>query len=300
MSYEEFKAAVLEILKDFYENDAEIHIIDVEKNNRVKLHGLWIKDKEAESGMAPLVYLQNIYKLYQDGLPLEDCVGEIIDFANMNRIPADLVKISKMLLSDWEHAKSRVYPIILAGKPEGKELSDMVSRGFLDMSVAYIIRDKILDGVNFSIRISHKILKQYGISEEELHNQAMENLRHDEYVLQDFADYFRGKINNDELADTIGLNQEGLMYLFRNRERYYGAAGILSRDILKRLVPDVNQYVLPYSLHELVFIPDRGVISRDVLDGLMGIIEEECIAKEEQLNDHCYYYDAKTGEICSC
>ena len=135
---------------------------------------------------------------------------------------------------------------------------------------------------------------------DELHNQAMANLRNDDYVLQDIEAYLREQIQNDRLADAIGLKNEGLMYIFKNQARYYGAACIISRDILKRLVPDVNQYVLPYSLHELIFIPDNGRFERGLIDGLMNVLIEECARKEELLNDHCYYYDADTGKIRVC
>ncbi len=299
MCYDEFKAAILEILKDFYENDAEIGVAEVMKNNGFKLEGLWIRDKESDVNMAPLVYLQNVYRKYQGGLPLEDCVGEIIDFANMNAFPNELMNVSAMILNDWEFVKGRVYPFLLATGNNEEMLKDMVSKEFLDMSVAYVIREQVGDGIMCGIKVSCDMLKRYGISLEELHNQAMANLRNDDYVLQDIEAYLREQIQNDRLADAIGLKNEGLMYIFKNQARYYGAAGIISRDILKRLVPDVNQYVLPYSLHELIFIPDNGRFERGLIDGLMNVLAEECVRKEELLNDHCYYYDADTGEIRS-
>jgi len=49
-----------------------------------------------------------------------------------------------------------------------------------------------------------------------------------------------------------------------------------------------------------IFLPDSDDIDQAELDNMVAEVNVACVAQEERLADHSYYYDAGTGEMRIC
>jgi len=303
MNYEEFKEEILEALRDFYNENAKIDVVSIVKNNDIKLDGLCVIETNAGTDMVPIVYLQDVYKTYEEGKTVEECVEDIRNFVTKNNYP-DFINQAMELLGGWEDIKDKVYPFLLATERNKELLQNLVSREMLDLSIVYMIRETFEGQGNCVIKINHNMLERYGIGAEKLHMQAMENLKKDAYVFQDMFEYIKSLAQLDHNLLEMCLPEEnfprGFMYILSNGIRYYGAAGIIDKELLKRVVPNQNHYVIPASIHETLFVLDNGDTGKDKIDEMIREINNTIVSREEWLQDHCYYYDAESSEIRMC
>ena len=137
----------------------------------------------------------------------------------------------------------------------------------------------------------------YGVSKEQLHYYALENIKKDGYEFRDMKEILKKlpfALEVEEKPEEMG------MHVLTNASELYGAAGILDSDLLKQFAGNRDFYILPSSLHEWIFVPAVDMDEKEVLDKMVKEVNAEVVDAEERLSDHCYYYDAKENEIRMC
>ena len=87
------------------------------------------------------------------------------------------------------------------------------------------------------------------------------------------------------------------MFVLTNKDRMYGAAGILNRTILREQCHGKSFYILPSSVHETIFIPFVEEIDQTELDHMVSEINRAQVIPEERLTSHSYFYDRQADEI---
>ena len=199
---------------------------------------------------------------------------------------------------NWESVKGNIYPVLLSSEKNRELLEGAVSMPLLDLSVAYIIRGEAYGDTVAGIRIMESLFIHYGVSREELHRQALENMGRDGYRFRDL-----GRVV-EELASAGAGGLEGHdraewreIYLLSNSGMMYGAAGILNRKLVRDFAKGRSFFILPSSIHETLFVPASGVDGKEILDRMVAEINAAHVLQEEQLTDHVYYYDGEADEI---
>lgn len=297
MEYGEFKDALIERLKDFYSSDAEIIVKEVLKTNGVRLEGLSIVHNTEEK-VYPVIYLEDIYKNYADGdMNFDDVVGMVIDTREKRNASDGMIEYAGKL-TDWDYVKECVYPILLNAKYNTEYLKELVSRPYLDLSIAYIIRIPTaeFDG-NANVKISKGMLKSYRISEDELHEQAMFNLRNKDR--QEFKGI--GEVLMELAGRSIDMgNMTPKMYVLYGETRDYGASQILNIGKIKEEHDGQAYYVIPSSIHECILIEyDEEVNPQMINEMIRGVNGTELDARDV-LSDHVYFYDGVGDTISMC
>ena len=69
-------------------------------------------------------------------------------------------------------------------------------------------------------------------------------------------------------------------------------AGIFT-GFLERISGGKNLYLIPSSIHEWLYIEDKGMFTREELTNLLRSVNSEIVSEEEILSDHLYYYEGK-------
>ena len=297
MSYEEFKENLLTELRSFYGNSAVITVEKIWKNNSSHLEGIQIRRMDRISNAAPVIRLDNLYREYQRGMELEECVKIISDKVENFEYPKAVEEFTKKL-KDWKFAQKYVYPVLLSVKENEELLENLVFTPILDLAVTYVLRIKCDAGVSTCMRVEHKQLEYYGIDKEELHRQALCNMEHDGYRFQNISEILREMdpiSQGKEVADD-----EVPMYVLTNQAKSYGAAGILNQKVVQEFAGGRSFYILPSSLHETIFVPAEEECDPERLDCMVADINQTTVSKEERLSDHSYYYDGETGNIRLC
>jgi len=297
MDYQEFKVAVLDGLQKCYKEEAEVEISKILKNNGRSYEGIQITFKTELRKPVPMIDLDYYYEKYEKGeRNLMECVENIIKERKKHSCPNWLEQFARKV-TDWEYVKEHIYPIMLPTKENQKILENLVSKSFLDLSIVYIIREDSLGEWRGSARITKKMQEYYGVSKEQLHYHALENIKKDGYEFRDMKEILKNlpfAMEMEEEPEEMGT------YVLTNTSELYGAAGILDSNLLKQFASNRDFYILPSSLHEWIFVPAVDKEAKEVLDKMVKEVNAEVVDAEERLSDHCYYYDAKENEIRMC
>lgn len=262
MNYQEFVTCLLAELQELYGKDVVLTTEKIVKNNGQNYNGLQITMNASEN-IIPIINMDEIYEDYnKNNLCIKDCVKKICSLREKYAYTDD-ISLFACKVQDWKFAKENVYPILLSTEDNRILLQKLVCMPMLDLSVAYIIRG----GEGKYAKVNKTMLNNYGIDIQELHGQAMKNPR------------------------------QGEMYILTNKEKLYGAAGILDKKLIREFAGKRNFFILPSSIHELIFVPEDDGFSKEELDKMVSETNESVVPQEERLSDHSYYYDARADEI---
>ena len=302
MKYEEFKENLLEELQRFYGDSAEVEVADVRKNNGIRYDGIQIRMAGDSSRVAPVLNIEGLYNRFtKNGMDMEDCVQAVSRILANNSVPEGVEQIAEKV-TVWDYVKEKVFPILLSTEDNRELLQKLVSTQILDLSVAYIIRFKMMDDCDGNAKINKDMLEIYGITIEQLHDQAMENLKRDGYEFQSMPSIIKSMSGPDEAEKMHHrfTRQEEVMHILTNSRGTYGAAGILDKELLKEFAGKQDYYILPSSVHECILVPVTDEVNKEKLDNMVAEINATQVSAEERLTDHSYYYDAGAGEIRMC
>lgn len=301
MGYEEFKEKILEELRNLYGDGAEMYIAKLRKNNGVCYDGLQVRAKEKDGKVMPIIRLDELYEKYlTEGINVAKCVQVALMRLKENKVPKSVMRIAKRI-KDWNYISKNVYPMLLSTEDNREILQNLASISMLDLSVVYIIRTKLADDCTGNIKISKEMMEGYGLNIEELHRQAMENLKGDGYKFRDMESIIRSLFPNHFTEKTVEMAGEaGIMHILTNSCGIYGAAGILDKELLKQFAGEQDYIILPSSVHETIFVPVTEEYDKETFDKMVAEVNRSGVRQEERLADHSYYYHAGTGEIGMC
>lgn len=296
MKFEKFKEKIVEGLRDIYGDDTEIETGVAFRNNGSKYNGISIRVKNAEYRTVPVIDLDRLHRLFENGMmKIEDCVWDIFhDSTNLSG--REGVEEFAENISNWECVKDDIYPVLLSTEENKELLEKLVSTPMLDLSVVYVIRREIPGKDIMSVKITKNLMESYEITPEQLHRQAMINMRKDGYEFLELENLVRDMLHTEEVLD--GNKTE--IYILTNSAKSYGAAGILNKKLLREFAGNRDFIILPSSVHETLFVPVNGDTDQKFFDEMVSEVNRTQVSLEEKLADHSYYYDAAIGEIRMC
>ena len=191
---------------------------------------------------------------------------------------------------------------------DGAELDDVLAQ---IASVYQILMDKTGEGTA-TITITDNLMDGYGITLEELHDQALQNMDtlqpHSfkgmnetvaEMIAVDIArEQNVGMDEAKEMAMQMMTDIPDTMFVLTNDTKVNGAAAILNDDIRQEIAEKVGDfYMLPSSIHETLIIPKDAGMEFKELEQMVQEVNQTQMAPGERLSDHVYEYDAKEHEL---
>ena len=298
MCYEEFKDNLLAELRDFYGSDAKVELKTVTKNNGVKFDGIQIELREDER-ICPVIYINQMYEDFEAGdIDMIGIIDKIIQIRGDSNKGMDLVdKIG--IFTDWTTASDAVFPALIKTEDNKEMLETLVSKAFLDLSVIYVLRIDDRDGSCASVKVTKDMIKNYGISKEELDEVAMYNLRNKDKPEISTMRETLSRLMHDSIIDTDENNQMDCMHVLTNKTGCNGAAQMLNMEQLSGKY-EKNFYIIPSSIHELILLDDTDDMDVGMVNQMIREVNESQLSPEEVLSDHCYYYDFGNKEVRMC
>lgn len=299
MEYEEFKYKVLAGLQEIYGANAAVRAYRALKNNGKHYDSILIELSEVE-GICQIVPLEWFYQIYcEKDMSLEGCIKTVYRISEGNREMSGVFKALRKA-AYWGEVRKSVYPILLSTKENQEILERAVSTSVLDMSVVYIIRGEI-GGRCIGVQIDHERLEAYGISVEQLHAQAMENLMDDGYRFWDICSFVASLgYQVPDVSDWKGIGRVEESYILTNETNFYGAAGILNKKLVREFANGRNFFILPSSINETIFVSAGEERDMEIYNCMVRAVNETELDVEERLTDHVYFYDAVADEIRVC
>lgn len=294
MRYEKFVQEMYGRIQETVKDKYIVRLEEVMKCNDTKQRKLVFKSRTKKIQAEPAISLEGFFEMYQSGISAAGCERVILNFVEEAEQRSNTELWEKMI-SSWETAKEHVYPILVSKERNGEFLKGLVWKPFLDLAVCYALVLPMEDGQgNMKIRKEHLAL--WGIKEAELIEQAEENNMEQGYCLRDMSELVRKML----VGSTAGEKEKiegNEVYVLSNRDNIYGAAKVLCRPFLEKIVDGRNFYILPSSVHESILLLECAGIPRADLNQMVCEVNRMGMAKEEVLSDHVYFYDSRTGEV---
>lgn len=296
MTYDEFKEYTADHLAEYIaadrSADAQVDINCVYKNNGIVRDGVTIR--YPDQNIAPTIYLDDVYADYQDGLSKEACMHKIV--VETDRAAARSEAVDVKALADYSKARQNLYVSAVNFESNKEMLQNMPYEKHGD--IALIVRAEVPElgsesGIA-SYKINNDMLKQYGVSEEQLIKDALQNsskIRPARFVNmnQMLQDMLPGM---EELPD-IG------MHILTNVQKLDGAAAMFYPDIMDEIERQMGGKVtiIPSSVHEVIVIPADASQSEKEFAEMIAEVNKTEVAPQEILGYRPLVYDEITKEV---
>lgn len=298
---EKFATVVMEKVRKRYP-DADITIREVRKNNGLTLHGLVIRDQNFN--IAPSIYVDRWYEDYREGKTMDDIVAEIVDVYEKNRICKDFDIDS---INDFEALKDKICFKLVNRELNKELLTSIPFIEYYDLAIIfYVLISNDATGMA-TVTIKNEMIENWEITDV---NQLFEIAKDNTQRL------FHGCVSNmievlmgimygateDYTDDIFSMNvyedSVAPMFVATNSQKMHGSAVMLYDGLLEAFAQKVagSFYILPSSVHELIFLPCNDM-DPQVLLQMVGAINLAEVSPEEVLSSHIYRYDAVEGQI---
>lgn len=278
---EELRNRLPEYMPDRYKN-LTFSEKKTNKNNGVELTGILVDDG---SGCAPAIYIDKMYDNFCDKPDFEKIIRNLAKtIVDVMDSKPDTDNILKKIKEGFTH----VIPKLINAEKNQELLKNCPHRFFLDLAVVY----EIMLGTNQFILIRNGMFDYRGMTEEELYDLAVENIRNQKQFIS-LAQMFAGIVGEE--ADL----EEFPMLIVRTKCKTHGAGIMLCEDVLAEVAEKFQSdlYILPSSIHEIIAIPaDFGDDVARLKDWVNSVNQTE-VAPEEFLSNSVYFFDRKTKRL---
>ena len=298
-SYSVFLEMVANCVRDVYKGEVIVENNVFTKNNGVQVQGLMLRKKEEK--IAPNFYLDKQYEEWKKGtLSLYDIVTHI---CNTFEIEVQTnQQLADKICFEWDEMKKDVFPRLI-NRDKNKELLEKIPYiEFMDLAVVYFYSIHISEDVQGTVVLTKEHLKLLGITKEQLHQTAQENVK---------MQYPMKLYQMGNLIATVGkklgitglesYTNDDFMYIFSNESTMFGAIAMFFEDELKKVAErlNCNFYVLPSSVHEVILVPENTYLTISVENFLSMVkdINATQVKETEVLSDSVYYYDRAIEKI---
>ena len=281
MNYSDFMEFAAKHIKDYLPPeyaDANVRLDSVQKTSE-QYTGLTVRLDDKNS--APVVNMKQFYEVYEQEGNLEGIMQEMATVVQMEP-PAE---IDMDVMENYEQVKDKLF--IRLAPSEGNEEIMAASPHKLveDMLMTYNIYIPDHNGGFMAARISNEIMAKYGITQEQLHADAVLST----------GKIFEPKILGMMEALTGLVEDDPQMMIVTNRQGMLGASALFCEGILDQAAEMMkgNYFVLPSSCHEFIIVPDNGDFNRSNLEKMVKEANETVVEAADRLSDHVYHYDSK-------
>lgn len=297
MNYYEFQEALQSELACRLDPGISLRPTITIKNNDTKLHGLVFEDNTSDK--APVLYLDDFYKKFQDGMPLP-AIAE--DIAELSRQAAKISLPDVNNLFDYGRYQKQILYKLVNQKANQELLKDVPHIPYLDLAIVfYVLLDCRDDGSMATMMIRNGHLEFWKKDVRTLLSDAHQNTRN----------IFPAKlIPMSEIVSDIPLDEEEHtisdldaklqpeLFILTNPVKQQGAVCVLYDGILNKIWDFLQEdyFIIPSSIHESIILRASGA-SVNSLNEMIREVNEAAVLPEERLSDHAYFYSRKHQQL---
>lgn len=291
MNYEKFaenvQADLTKSLSDTFPN-VSVETMKVNKLQGQSYSGITINHDE--SAVAPSINLEPFFEMYENGEIYEDVLQRITDivvtsFSHMEDFDVDA-------LNNYEQMKEHLTIQIVGAERNAERLTTIPHQMMEDMAVVYRFNFGEVSGGNASIVVTNPMMELYGITKEQLHQDALEaaqkneplSIKNMDEIMYEMTGGFVGSVDDPQSP----------MWIATNESRFNGASAMAYSDFMEQATEKLEGsfYILPSSIHEVIMIPDSFGMKAQELKAMVTSINASEICPEEKLTDNVYHFDA--------
>ena len=178
MNYEQFLEQMKEDLTARFANELSPKLADVRIGirNVEKLQGESYRGLSFRSGDSPVeanLNMTGVFQTYEEGRPYEDILEEVE--AQLMKVVNRIPNFDIRELTDYEALKPKLMMEVISQKGNEDRLENIPHQNVEDMALIYRLDIGDSAGGKMTSVITNQQLKAFGITAEQLHQDALEN-----------------------------------------------------------------------------------------------------------------------------
>ncbi len=238
-----------------------------------------------------------LFKAYEKGDSYESIIHKASDMAKeaiANRPDFDLDSYS-----DYSVMKDKLAIEVVSKERNAKLLETVPHKDFEDMAIIYRFIIEISDSMGTgSILVTNDLLDRYGITKEQLHEDAIINAPEIRPLIIGGMGEVLAKQMGAENCEDLGYfypPEEERMFVASVKGSIHGAGCIAYQDFMDKASERAGGsfFILPSSIHEVLIIPDTGEFTLENLEKMVREVNATTVSPEDKLTDSVYHYDSK-------
>lgn len=309
MTYEEFLKLTKKNLKRFFPEsfqERKVEIMEVLKNNNIKLQGVYLPGTKSYTSV-PLLYLESYYQELEDGKKLEDVWQKIAQ--GYQKCQEAEISIDGISSREWDYEtiKKSLTVYVRNAQENIDFLASCPHEIREDLALVYGFH-VLVDGEKAgSAIINYDRLRWLGVSEEQLKQDAWENMKQSNppcfLDLQDML----AKMYSDELGDVKAgsleyledVDPNAMMYVLTNSNQVNGAVYMCDEEVMSLIAEKLGSdlIVIPSSIHETIILKETENVSVTELNAMVEAVNEEAVTPQEKLGNSVYRFDREAQRL---
>lgn len=255
--------------------NANVIIKEVNKNNGVTFTGITIENDEK---LNPVLYLEDYYEHYIDGVDIGTIGDEIIKVFDNYKESSSSIDTDK--LADKEFWLNNLCKVVV--NKEMNKNTDIYLEDYLDIAIEY----KVMVGENMTLTITNQHMTKLGITPEELHNNAY----NPGYKAEDINQLLFGMSASEIRTESVP------MIVVTTENMMFGASAITDVEYLDELSKSIGDFlIIPSSIHEIIAVPKE--FWNDEIKNLISMINATELDEKDILSNSVYFYDSTLKKV---
>ncbi len=253
--------------------------------------GFTVRSEGSMTGV--VLNMEAMYERLEAGTDYNQILSDMLDIVDDNSTSVSHGIVD--FLSDYSQVKENL-TVDLVGQAQNEDrLSDIPHYDMEDLSLIYRvdISDRVEnDGGRATVLVTNQMLERYGITPEQLHQDALKNASDREpFMISSMGMVLGGLIGMPQSKS----DEEPSLYVASNANMMFGASAIAYPGFMDKATEKVQGdfFVLPSSVHEVLLLKDNGKTDYRDLEAMVSDINTAQVAPEERLSDRVYHYDSR-------
>lgn len=301
MEYKEFEAEVVNRIRDYlpdlYQN-AEVMVTETSKLNQ-KYPALVVR-MEGQAA-SPSIDMMHLYGMSQEGIDMDFILREVAEQVMREPEFGDIGSIT-----DYSKMKDHLFIRISDGKRNQELLKGVPHMERAGLAVTCHVLISLGKDDMGSTMVNNMLLKEFGVSEEQLFKDAMENspkilppvLTPMEDMMGKLLGFDSGEEIPKDFESQLSCLDDGgrsEMMVLSNSGSINGAAVIFYPEVLDKIGDRMGSdfFILPSSVHEVLIIPDRGNWDVRELEAMVKDVNNNEVAAKDRLSYDVFRFDSK-------
>ena len=304
MNFEQFVEDVKAEIKHYLPEEFKDAQIDVLQHTKLNDSYLGMTVRKDDQTIAPTINLNHYYEMFQEfDENLDIVMQQVADLVTLKPIHIDMG-----MFMNYEIAKEHLFIRVSDAERNDEILERLPHKRIENLAITYHIVADIGDEGIGSTPITYQMLRGYGITEEQLHQDALENSPKifpakveaigsmmNKMMREDMRHSGMSDEEIDLYFENMGLNEPNPLTVVTNEHQTNGAAVLFYPGQMEKLGESVKGdfFILPSSTHEVLILPDDGGMTYQELKAMVMEINSTQVSPEDRLADEVYHYDTK-------
>lgn len=304
MDFKSFSETIKDLIRDYLPEEYKNASIEIMEQTKLNEQYMGLTVRKEDQTIAPTVNLNALYEAYEKGNKSISLI--LSETAKLVQMEPDGIDLS--VLFNYEKAKEHLFIRVSNLETNRDKVADAPHVIHEDLVVTYHIATDLNSKGIASTMVTNSMLRYYGITQEQLHIDAMKSAPELLPARVESMDAVMHRMMMEEMKAS-GLSQEEMdailadmpiieqtpMTVVTNEHTMNGAAVFFYPDQMDKIAEQLggDYFILPSSVHELLVIPDNGKFDHEGLRGMVQEVNATQVMPKDRLADEVYHYDSK-------